>query len=290
MSARNTAALVAAIAAGPLAAQDGARLQKFQFELIGGWARSETDTTPEIEINNYALAGVYHLKPVALADHPWSEAAFLEHSSAVSAGVNYADFEIGAFSADGPLFAAGFNFADKETPIAAALNFSIGTLEGDAGVDIDLTNVNGSIGYWVRPNAILGVDVGQEEIEAGGLLEVEEFRYGIFGKIVHDLGEGRAVNAEARVGMTTVDDTISEEDNVDAGFATDFYFTRQFSVGALVEFAFGDADTEEGTTLGVRGSAWLSPQAALNVEYTTFMADSNGNDEDTLAVGFNLRF
>src|SRR5262245_1008081 len=147
MSTRTTLALVAAVAAGPLTAQNGARPEKYQFELIGGWSRSETDTSPDIETNQYALAGVYHLKPVALADHPWNEAAFLEHSTSASAGVNYTTFEIGPFDADGPLFAAGFNFAEKETPFAAALNFSIGTLDGDGGIDIDLTNVNGSIGY-----------------------------------------------------------------------------------------------------------------------------------------------
>src|SRR5262245_57514892 len=202
-------ALVVAAAAGPVAAQSGASPQSFQFELTGGWARSTTDTNPDIETNQYSLAGTYHLKPVALADHPWNEAAFLEHSSSVTAGVNYTTFDIGPFSADGPLFAAGFSFADKQTPFAAALNFSIGTLDGDGGIDIDLTNVNGSIGYWVRPNALIGVDVGLQDVEANSLLDVETVRYGIFGKIVHDLGEGRAINGAARVGITTVDDSTS---------------------------------------------------------------------------------
>jgi len=290
MNARITSALAAAIVAGPLTAQGGGRLDRFQFELIGGWASSTTDTNPDIEIDNYVLAVVYHLKPVSLANHPWNEAAFLEHSTSVNLGVNYSDFEVGAFSADGPLFAAGFNFADKETPFAASLNLSLGTLDGDAGIDIDLSNVNGSIGYWVAPHALVGVSVGLEEIEANSLLEIEEIDYGVFGKIVHDLGEGRAVNAEVRAGMATVDDSVSEEDNYEAGFATDFYFSPQFSLGALVNFSFGDADTEEGTTLGVRASAWFSPQGALSVAYTTFMADDNDNDEDTFAVYVNLRF
>ncbi|HEX6811161.1 MAG TPA: hypothetical protein VF384_06040 [Planctomycetota bacterium] len=292
MSVRITSAIIAAIAAGPLVAQGGATTpQSFQYELIGGWSSSETDASPDLEINRYIVAGIFHLKPVTVGDHPWNEAPFLEHSSAVNVGVDYTDFEVGAFSADGPRFSAGYTFADKETPIAASVNLSLGTLDGDAGVDIDFTDINGAVGYWLRPNALVGFEIGMEEIDAGPLLEIEQMRYGFFGKLVHDLGERRAINVEAHLGMTSVDDSASDEDNFEVGVAGDFYFTPQYSVGALLDFSFGDAASEEGTTVGIRGSAWFCPQGAVNLEWTTFMADdNNGADEDTLSLFFNLRF
>jgi hypothetical protein len=287
---RITVAFVVAIAGGSLAAQEAAQQHKFQFEVLGGWVNSTTDTSPDVEINQYVVAGTYHLQPVMLADHPWSEAPFLEHSTWVSLGVSYTTFDVGSFSADGPLFGAGFRFADKQTPVAAEVNFSIGTLDGDAGIDIDRTIVNGSVGYWLKPNAIIGVDIGMEETEANSMLDVEELRYGIFGKVVHDLGSGRAINGEARLGVATIDDSTTKDDNFEVGIAGDFYFTPQYSAGALVEISTGDAVSAEGTTVGVRGTAWFTPQAALNVSFTTFMADDSTFDEDTLAVFFDLRF
>lgn len=286
-----TATIVAAIGANQLTAQDGGRRQNYQVDLTGGWAHSETDTSPEVELDQFVLAGIYHLKPVALADHPWNEAAFLEHSASVMATVSYADFDIGSFSADGVLFGAGFRYAEKETPIAAELTFSLGSLDGDGGVDIDLTAVNARIGYWLMPNAILGADIGFAETEIDSFLEVEELRFGAFAKIVHDLGEGRAVNGEARVGFLSVDDSVSDEENIEFGVSGDFYFTPQYSAGALVNFSFGDATSEEGTTLGLRGSAWFTPEVALAAQVSTFLAeDASGDDQDTLFVFLNLRF
>lgn len=290
MSTRICAAFVAAIAVAQLSAQDGG-LESYQVDLIGAWSFSETDTTPEIEQNTFLIGGTYHLKPVELADHPWNEAAFLEHSTSVTAMLSWSDFEIGAFSADGVTFGAGFRYADKETPVAADLSFQLGSLDGDGGVDIDLNEVNARIGYWLKPNAIVGVEVGIEEIEAETVFEIEELRFGAFGKIVHDLGEGRAVNAEARIGIAAVDDTVSDEENFELGVAGDFYFTPRYSAGALVNFSFGDAASEEGTTLGLRGSAWVTPQVAVGAQVTTFLAeDSAGADQDTFALFVNLRF
>lgn len=287
-TARISAALFSAIAASALSAQDA---RHYQVDLAGGWSRSKTDTSPDLEINQYRVGGTYHLKPVALADHPWSEAAFLEHSTSVSALLGFADFDVGSFSADGMVYGAGFRYADKETPVAAELNFSIGSLDGDGGVDIDLNDVNARVGYWLKPNVIVGVEAGLSETEANSVIDVDTLRVGLFGKLVRDLGDGTAVNGEAHFGMVSVDDSVSTDENVEFGVAGDFYFTPQYSVGALVDFSFGDAASEEGTTLGVRGTAWFSPRVALNLAATTFDAeDSSGVDQDTFAVFVNLRF
>jgi hypothetical protein len=291
MRTRFVAGFVVAAATGQLAAQNGARMTSYQFELAGGWSMSETDTSPEIEVNQYILVGTYHLKPVMLADHPWNEAAFLEHSTFVQAGAVFADFEVGNFSADGPLFLVGGTYAEKDQPIAAQFNLQLGTLDGDGGIDIDLTSVNGRLGYWLQPNALIGAQVTLEQTEIETVSDVDTLSFGAFGKIVHDLGEGRAVNAEAHLDYVTVDDGTSDEENVEFGFAADFYFTTQYSLGAFVDFSFGDAATDEGTTLGVRGTAWIIPQLAVNFALSTFDADDPaGFDEDTIALFFTGRF
>ena len=285
------AGFVVAATTAQLAAQGAAQFTSFQIEAAGGWSLTSTDTSPDADLNEYFVTGTYHLKPVMLADHPWNEAAFLEHSTFVQAGLSYAELEVGNFSADGPLFRVGGTYADKDTPIAAQLNLQFGTLDGDAGTDVDRMSFGGRAGYWLMPNAIVGAALTLDSTEIGSV-DVDKMSFGAFGKIVHPLGEGRSVNGEAHLDFVSVDDGVSDDDNVEFGVAADFYFTKQYSVGALVNFSFGDVASEEGITLGLRGTAWITPQLSVNAALSTFMADDDtvGADQDFFSLFFTARF
>jgi hypothetical protein len=152
--------------------------------------------------------------------------------------------------------------------------------------------VDGSVGYWLQPNAIVGGQVQYEKTEIDTMPDQDTLSFGVFGKVVHPLGEGRSLNGEAHLSLVSVDDGTSKDDNFDLGIAVDFYFTPQYSVGALVDFSVGDAKSAEGTTLGIRGTAWLMPQLSVNVGYSTFMAENDtfGSDKDTFSVFFTARF
>jgi len=290
MSARIVTGLAIALTPAWLAAQ-GDTMRPFQYEVTGGWAMTSIDTSPDIDIDQFRATGTYHLKPVALASGPWNEAAFLEHSTEISVLAEYQTFDIGSFSADGFVAGAGFRYAEKDKPIAAEFAFSVGSLDGDSGIDIDVSTIEARVGYWLRPNAILGVDFSRQKTDGASLLDVEELRFGVFGKIVHDLGEGRAINGEACIGIDSIDDSVSTDQNVEFQGSVDFYFTPRYSAGALIGLSSGDADSQEGTTLGVRGSAWVSPQLAVDAEYQTFQASNNtGNDSDTFLIELTLRF
>lgn len=274
---------VSVIAAATAVAQDApGQRQNYQIELTGGFTTLDTDGGGP-EINQLIAEGTYHLAPVALQNHPWNEAAFLEHSMFVTAGLRFVELEIGPADADGIVFGAGFRYADKKTPVAAEINFRTGTLDGDFG-DIDTTNVDLSAGYWLMSNAIVGIDYAMEELDPDGAGSFEETRIGVFGKIVHDLGDKRAVNLEAHIGQATID-AGTEEDNLEFRVEGDFYFTPLYSAGLLLQFSSGDAVSDEGTTIGVRGSAWITPNVGIRAELTTFSAsDSAGNDQDEIGI------
>ena len=287
------AGFVVLAGAAQLAAQGGAggaaKMTSYQIELTGGFSTSEADTTPDLETKRFFVAGTYHLKPVMLADHPWNEAAFLEHSTFVQAGLSLVDFDAGGASADGPVLRLGGTYAEKDNPIAAQVNLEFGSLDGDNGPDVDLMTLNGRCGYWLQPNAIVGGQLTLDKTEIGSF-DIDVFRFGAFGKIVHSLGEGRSVNAEAHLDLVSVEAGSSDETNVEFGVAGDFYFTPQYSAGAFLDLSFGDAPSEEGITLGLRGTAWIMPQLSANLALSTFMADNNaGADEDTFSLYFSWR-
>lgn len=290
MTTKILAAVVAALCVTTVTAQGNQALKSYQSELSGGFQMSEVDTNPDIEMTSLFVTGEYHFKPVELKDHPWNEAAFLEHSTFLSATLDYTQFEIASFDADGPTIGASYRYATPDQPIAAEVGFLFGTLDGDLGVDIDQTLFGGNVGYWVQPNAIVGIEFSLEEFEIGSA-ELETLQFGGFGKIVHDLDDQRSVNAEAHVGIVNADDGATDETNVEIGVAGDYYFTRQYSAGAMLDFSFGDAASEEGVTYGVRGSAWLTPAVSVSGAFSMFSAsDSTGADETDFGILFSMRF
>lgn len=265
--------------------------QSYRVELSGSWMLTATDSNPDIDITEFTLGGMYFLEPVSLADHPWNEAAFLERAKAVMAGVQWTRFEVGPFSADGPSLGAGFLYADKAQPIAAQLFVRYGTLDGDMGIDVDRTSFGGRAGYWLGRGALAGFEIERDQTDVSGLLDITQTRYGAFGKMVHDLGGGRAINVEARVGLVSVDAGAATDTNFEIGLEGDYYFTPRFSAGAVLNLSVGDAASREGTTLGVRGSAWLSPRIAVGLEWSSFHAsDSQGADIDTAGAFLSVRF
>lgn len=293
MGARNKGAAIAVVAvvAVWMLAQGASAQESYQFEVTGGYTWFESDTNPDVEFNEALVEGTYNFKPVMLKDHPWNEAAFLEHSMQAMLNLSYSEFEVGSADADGLVYGAGFRYAEEDSPIAAEVRYRTGTLDGDFGIDVDVTSLEASAGYWLQPNAIVGLVFTLDQLDPDGSFKLEQTGIAAFGKIVHKLDTERAVNGEARVGWVSVDTGTDDDDNFEITLLGDYYFTPQYSVGALVDVSVGSADTEEGTTLGARASAWFTPQVGFRVQYSKFWAsDSNGDDEDTLGLFLSVRF
>jgi len=266
-----------------------AQNNRYQTEVSLGYLWTETDSTPTITQTEIPLRGTYHFEPVSLKGHPWNEADFLEHSMSASLELRWYDFDVSGSGADGLLYGGGFRYAEKEKPIAAEFNFRTGSIDG-SGIDIDVTSLDLSVGYWVKDNAIAGFAYQRDELDAGGGFNYEKQTFSGFGKLVHKLDDEQSVNGEARIGWASVD-TGTTDTNMEISLAGDFYFTPQYSAGAMLDFSFGDAVSDEGTTLGLRGSAWFNQQVGARVEYSRFLAsDSAGVDDDSFAIYVAVRF
>ncbi len=271
-----------------LAAQDP---DLFQYEILSGWRSTTTDTNPDIDVNTLFVEGRYFFDAVSVGAHPRTEAAFLERAMYVAADIDYTRFEIGGFDADGPTVGAEFRYAKPDEQIAATAGFEYGSLSGDGGVDVDQWLIHGDLGYWLEDDMIIGGRFSREETEAGGLLNITETVFGAFGKVVRDIGDNRAINVEAHAQFVHVDPGSTDDVNFEIGAEGDFYFTPEYSGGAILNLSLGGADLRAGVTVGVRGAAWVTPTIAVNAELTHFEAsDSNGADEDMFSVFGTFRF
>jgi hypothetical protein len=272
------------------AAQSASAMDSYQGEVTVGYKWRDIDTNPDIELTDVLLEGIYNFEPVSLQGHPWNEAAFLEHSMQGMLSLAWSKFELSTFDADGLVYGAGYRYAAKDVPVAGEVIFKTGTLDGDMGLDVDLTYVDASLGYWVEPNAIAGIAFNYTDLDPDGTFKIEQTTVAAFGKIVHKLDDERAINAEARAGWTSVDTGTSDDGSIVLTLEGDYYFTPQYSAGALLDFQSGDANSQDGTTLGVRGSAWFTPQVGISVQYSKFWADGKGADEDGGGIYLSVRF
>lgn len=283
-------ALVATLAlvAGGLQAAD----EQYQWEVGLSYQTVTTDADPEAEWTTIAADGTYHvLGPVALADHPWEEAAFLEHSSFVSATLGMATLEWGPIDADGLTYGVAGRYAQPDVPVAVDLSLAWTSVEDDDfDFENDLFTWDLRAGYWIMPNLIAGLGYTATSLDDGSDETTDTEPY-VWGKWVHGLNAELDLNVEAELGRIDYDAT--DDKNLALVANGDVYFRKQYGVGLLLGNEVGDAESEEGRTVGIRGSAWFTPNIGVRAQYAMFAAandDEGGVDSDTVGLEVVGRF
>ncbi|HYE07975.1 MAG TPA: hypothetical protein VEL07_20825 [Planctomycetota bacterium] len=280
--------ILTAIAAAPAA-------EGYQFELTLGYTGSETDQS-DVEETSIYLDAAYFFEEVALGEAPNEEADFLGHHSYIAgystmpwqsserrliASENY---EAGAIDADGITYGVSGQYAAADIPVTAGAGVYLGTIEDD-DVDVEFEPMNWTVnvGYWVLPNAVVGVRYTSQEVEttiATLSSEIESSTIDVFGKGVHRFDNDQSVNVEASVGQQTDDDGSEDEDSWVGNLAVDWYPVDRYGIGLLVGALQGDNDAEEGFTYGARASGWFTDNIGMRVGLSQFSVDDSDLGED----------
>ncbi len=280
--------IATAIAAAPAA-------DTYQFELTLGYTGSETDQS-ELEQTSIYLDAAYFFEDVALGEAPNEEADFLGHHSYIAGFstmpwqsserrlIASESYEVGAIDADGVTFGVSGQYAAADIPVTAGAGFYLGTIEDD-DVDLEFEPLNWTvnIGYWVLPNAIIGVRYISEEIEttiASLSSETETRTIELFGKCVHRFDNDQSINVEASAGQQTDDDGTEDDDSWVGNLVVDWYPVARYGIGLAVGGLRGDNDAEEGFTYGGRASAWFTDNIGLRAGISQFAVDDSDLGED----------
>jgi hypothetical protein len=232
----------------------------YQAEVFATYGQGSVDGTDELDTSEYSLSGAYYFSGVNTKNHPLAEAAFLEKSSNIYAGWTRSDYDNEDGSVD--VSAIGIDFYVPDTMLFVGA--------GVAQVDVDDGFGDDKDSAWFAKLGITPVD---------GLLVWSQFyedvdisdHWNINTKYVVPLAGENAINLEA--GYEDWDDGDSE-----TRVAADYYFSRNFSLGAGYTFA----DTTD--TYELRARHFFSDSFSINAGYTS------NDDEDSWLVGASLRF
>jgi len=254
---------------------------EYQWEAAVGFSQNKDDATNETTTTGIGANGEYHFAPVKLGDHPWEEAAFLEHSTFVDLGLAYVTVENDNIDASGPLVDVGFTYATPEFPLRLAAGLGYGTVEDeDASVEVKTTTFDLEAGFWITQALIAGLRLESSKADFGSADE-KELGVSAFGKWVITLSDTLAINAEADLGQRAYDDGTTDDANIVVGVAGDVYLLQKFGVGMSLATESGDAVAAEGVTVGVRASAWITEQFGARAGFDMFAASDDATDDDS---------
>ncbi|MBA3847860.1 MAG: hypothetical protein H0X45_14625 [Planctomycetes bacterium] len=267
----------------------------YQFELTLGYTGSETDQS-EIEATSIYLDAAYFFEDVALGEVPNEESDFLGHHSYIAGYstmpwqsserrlISSENYEAGTIDADGVTYGVSGQYAAADVPVTAGAGVFLGSIEDD-DVDLELEPLSWTvnIGYWVLPNALVGVRYTMDEVETtigAGSSESETSTIELFGKWVHQFANDQAVNVEASAGQQTDDDGTEDDDSWVGNLVADWYPVARYGIGLMVGGLQGDNDAAEGFTYGVRASGWFTDNVGLRAGVSQFSVDDSDLGED----------
>jgi hypothetical protein len=261
---------------------------EYQVEVNGGYSITTIDSNPEVESSLLQLEGIYHvLGPVQLGEHAYEEAAFLEHSSFVSARIGRVNLDNGIDDADGFSWGLTGRYAQKEVPVTAQLSIDSFDIS-----DLDTENLTWDlrIGYWIAPNGELGLGYTRSTTDIGAPDDQVDATIYAYGKWVTEINADLDLNLEATFGQINYDDGTIDDDNWVGTAAADVYFQQKYGIGLTLGGETGDANDAEGNSIGVRASAWFTPQIGVRASWETFMAKEDDSDSDTWSLEVAGRF
>ena len=226
----------------------------YQSEAGGYFEHTDFD---DISANGreFGLAGEYHFSPVNIGDHPLAEAAFLNHSSHIYAGVN----RFTQSSADLDTANLGIEFYVPDAMLYVA------------GEVIYQTNGDSDTDFLVAVGLTL-----LEGLLARATYQDEADQWGLDAKYVFSVGQSSAINLEGG---------YLNDDNFDAfRLSGDFYIDSHLSIGAGVVH-FDNDNASNNQVFEVRGRSFFTDEFSVEL---AFAYDDDAFRRATLSAAYRF--
>lgn len=266
----------------------------YQVEVGAGFARDKENSS---EMENTALVAEIFFDEITTDSHPYAEAAFLKQASSLTAGYLDNDFTSTVFEYSEDVVLLGVNYVVPDSLVLFQAGYIAGDGEYRNGLrgDFKADGIFVGIGKYVTDHSTIIVNYSQLDGEANFVPSttstIKTTEIGVEYKTVEKLQGDAAFNFEASLASSDTDINTTSETNTIIGFSGDYYLDKSISVGASLEINSGDDKSDEGKTVGLNLSMFLTPSFAVFVEFNQFIADdASGDDSDEVAFGGVARF
>ncbi len=190
---------------------------------------------------SYGFSGEIFFAPVSTVDHPYAEAAFLEHIGSAFFSWQHMDFRSGIRHGTGPEQQFVLNYARPGFPLAIAISFDKSRLRFyDSGQGETREYKSGiSIGNYLTNSLLVGIEIAYNYAEAINMINVnpdmfflnsETLGYGVVSKYVRQLNRDRSVSFQSRINQTRSVHS-AQPINTTESVSLVYYWTRRMSAG-----------------------------------------------------------
>jgi hypothetical protein len=258
-------------------------------------SESEDDDNDKDKHTNVNLE--FYFTPVERNNHPWREAAFLEHAASVEFEVGKRSLEPeGSETYDGPSFFIGGTYASKSNPLIVSLAYANEDISADFGAfgksKRETSGYGLGLGAYISKGLAFQafyVDTEvKDTVEIAPVLNTEYnlVQYGVRAKYVQVFANSQALNIELNGSIFDYEEQGNpSESNNSVEIDATYYINQKVGVFGMLDLRSGDTDSYKGTEYGVGVDAFVIENLSFTLEYKTFNADSsNGVDEDQWSV------
>jgi hypothetical protein len=203
---------------------------------------------------------------------------------------------INSIDANGPLFS--INYVTKTDGFIIGAVYSTQDVEVDPDVitgDIKTTGIE--VGKYLNDSSAIRFTYMNSDTEVrsnvsslAASLDIDSYKLAF--KTVQPLYNTSYYLFSAGVELINKNDSTSvKEDNNEFSIFGEYYFTSMTSLGVGALYNSGDDVSDEGLTLGIVGTHFLTQQIALEISFSKFNADdSQAEDIDSISADVIARF
>lgn len=268
--------------------------EEYQTEISADYLRA--DTSQDFRSTMISASAKVFLEPVKTAEHPYSEAAFLERIGSVSVTAYDIGMKAGIIKGDGRLFAAGVNYAKPDFPLAIQVGYFNSKIDFDTPFGSPATSKSNGysigIGNYFTNSLLAGLDYENTRYESSGTpVLLKHKNLGLFAHYVDEMEHGNALSLDGRLYRSTYDDGIENLKNTIEHFTADYFFSRGLSAGFGIENNTGADLVNEGRTYSANIRSFISSDLSVNAMYSRSLSAHAGYpDEKFFNIGMALRF
>ena len=250
-----------------------------------------------IETNGNGIAGTYHFSPVDTRGAPLAESNFLTRTSSASIALSESEtsgnYKSTYNESESSGYSLSFEFKQKGNPntVSAGFNKHEADISHPITANYDFKIVSFALGRYFTDT--LHVELNFVDMNTNDHTPGTDNNniYSVNAKYVKQFGDGSAYNLETNIVRITEKENSNNEKNTALEVWTDYYFSNHFSLGGGVRLNRGDDKFEEGETLGLNATYFISPAIGLELQTERFYAKQSSQvDDETLAFSVALRF
>jgi len=267
-------------------------VEGYQYSVAAIYQNMENDSDFESTLMIGGLA--YYFEPVPSRSGPFAEVDFLNRQTHIIGAFGLVEYDFGGADVDGNAYLVGFTYADPSNPVTLGVTYT--NIDADDTVIGSSVNIEGdelalNLGYYLNDRSMVSFYVAQSdsEITVNGTVigESETDAMGLTYRILESLEGNKFVGVQ--LGYERYDN-IDDETNSEIMISAAYYFDQKVGVYGGYTINSGDDSTDEGKTIKLGLSVYMSQTSGVKLDIEKFSADEDGYDEDTVSFEFTHRF